>query len=247
MTMRIAILGDIHGNVRALEAVMAQVEAARPDALAITGDLVMNGPRPREVVQWVKRLDAAGAYVVQGNTDIAVADFDYSAAFPWLDDVPAGHRAAAEWAHDALGDDELRYLRRLPAERRIHAEDVMVLVCHASPGSQTSGFSPDLDAGVVVERLARTDARGIVCGHTHVAAVKDFGRKLVCNPGSCGYALDGDPDAAWAMLTVDGSDVQAELHRAPYDRQQVSDELSERGLTGDVARAWTVYNGKQRQ
>jgi putative phosphoesterase len=244
MTTRIALLGDIHGNIAALEAAMAEIERQRPDIVAVTGDLVLNGPRPQEVVERVRAMDAAGAIVVQGNTDIAVADFDYAAAFPWLDQVPAGHRAAAEWAHDQLSEEALDYLRRLPSERRISDDGTMALVCHASPGSQTNGLSADLDASVIVERVARTDARVIGCGHTHVAQVRELGLKLICNAGSCGYAFDGDPGASWALVTLDSGSVEAELRRTPYDAQGVSDELSARGLPGDIYRAATVRTGR---
>ena len=244
MAVRIAVLGDIHGNVAALDAALHEIEIIRPDVIAITGDLVMNGPRPSEVLARVRALDAAGAYVVQGNTDIAVADFDYSAAFPWLDEVPAAHRAVAEWTHDQLADDELAYLRRLPAERRIHVNDLLVLVCHASPGSQTDGLPVDLDPSVTIQRITRTDARAIACGHTHVAEVRDFGRRLILNPGSCGYAFDGDAGAAWALLTVDGDELAAELHRTAYDPVATADEVSARGLPGDVYRAATIRTGK---
>jgi putative phosphoesterase len=244
MAFRIALVGDIHGNVAALDAALAEIEAARPDAIAITGDLVMNGPRPSEVLARVRALDTAGAAVVQGNTDIAVADFDFSAAFPWLDEVPDAHRQMAEWTHDQLSDDDLAYLRRLPAERRLRADDLLVLVCHASPGSQTDGLPADLDPSVTVQRVTRTDARVIACGHTHVAEVRDVGRRLIVNPGSCGYAFDGDPAAAWALLTVDGDDVSAELRRAAYDPVPVADEISARGLTGDVYRAASVRTGR---
>ena len=244
MAVRIAILGDIHGNVAALDAALAAIDATRPDAIAITGDLVMNGPRPSDVLARVRALDGAGAYVVQGNTDIAVADFDFSAAFPWLEEVPAAHRAVAEWTHDRLDDDELAYLRRLPAERRIRVDDLFVLVCHASPGSQTDGLPVDLEPSVTVQRITRTDARAIACGHTHVAEVRDFGRRLIVNPGSCGYAFDGDPGAAWALLTVDGDELSADLMRAPYDPVPTADEVSARGLTGDVYRAATIRTGK---
>ena len=244
MALRIALLGDIHGNVAALDAALTQIEAARPDAIAITGDLVMNGPRPSDVLDRVRALDAAGAYVVQGNTDIAVADFDYSAAFPWLDEVPAAHRSVAEWTHDQLSDDELAYLRRLPSERRIRIGDLLVLVCHGSPGSQTEGLPVDLDPSVTVQRITRTDARAIACGHTHAAEVRDFGRRLVVNPGSCGYAFDGDAGAAWALLTVDGDELAAELMRTPYDPVPAADEVSARGLPGDVYRAATIRTGR---
>ena len=244
MLTRIAILGDIHGNVAALDAALSAIEAARPDLIAITGDLVMNGPRPSDVLARVRALDAAGAYVVQGNTDIAVADFDFSAAFPWLEEVPAAHRAVAEWTHDQLSGDDLAYLRRLPSERRIRVGDLLVLVCHASPGSQTDGLPTDLDPSVTVQRITRTDARAIACGHTHMAEVRDFGRRLIVNPGSCGYAFDGDAGAAWAMLTIDDDVLTAELMRTTYDPVPTADEISARGLAGDVYRAATVRTGK---
>ena len=190
---RIAVLGDIHGNVAALDAALTAIEKADPDAIAVTGDLVMNGPRPAEVIARIRALDAAGAYVVQGNTDIAAADLDFGAAFPGLDVVPGHQVAAAEWAHDHLSPADLDFLRRLPAERRIRVGRQLVLVCHASPGSQTDGLPIELDPSVTIQRITRTDARVILCGHTHVAEWREFGRRLVCNPGSCGYAFDGDP------------------------------------------------------
>jgi putative phosphoesterase len=245
MATNLAVLGDIHGNLAALEAALADATRQRPDAILVTGDLVLNGPRPAEVVDRIRQLEADGALVVQGNTDIAVADFDFSAAFPWMDNVPEAQRAAAEWAHDQLSEEQRDYLRRLPAERRLWQDDSLVLVCHGSPGSQTSGLPVDLDPAVTVERVTRTDARVIACGHTHVADVRELGRKLIVNPGSCGYAFDGQPSACWALLTFDdGAEPTAQLFRPTYDSQAVADEVSSRGLAGDVYRAATIRTGR---
>jgi putative phosphoesterase len=243
--LRIALLGDIHGNVLALQAALADIEARQPDRLAILGDLVMNGPRPAEVMAALMGLDAAGVLVISGNTDIAVADGDFAAAFPWLDEVPVSHRAAAEWAREQLSPAQLEYLRRLPAERRISAGDDLVLACHASPGSQTAGMPADLDAAVTMQYATRTDARVICCGHTHVADVRELGRRLLVNPGSCGYAFDGTPEACWAMLTMsEAAEPEVQLHRVAYDAQAAAEEVSQRGLPGDVYRAATIRTGR---
>ena len=245
MPLRLALIADIHGNRQALEAALADIETHRPDAIAILGDLVFNGPRPEETLARVMELEAAGTVVIAGNTDIAVADGDYTAAFPWLDEAPAGHRAAAEWARDRLSDEQLDYLRRLPAERRLAVKEELVLACHASPGSQTSGLPADLEPALTVQRVTRTDARVICCGHTHVADVRELGRKLLVNPGSCGYAFDGSPDACWALLEVpDEGDPTARLYRPTYDAQAVAQEVSDRGLPGDVYRAATIRTGR---
>jgi putative phosphoesterase len=242
---RLAVLSDVHGNAVALDAVRKAIKTAKPDGVLVAGDLALNGPDPAAAIDGIRELEQAGALVVQGNTDIAVADFDYTAAFPWLTDgVPDTFRAAAEWAHDALGDDRLDWLRRLPAERRLWIDDNLVLVCHGSPGSQTSGFDEHLDPAVVIERIARTDARLICCGHTHLPEVRDFGWKQIVNDGSAGYVFDGDPTASWALIDIEGAEVRAEIRRTEFDALSVANAISARGLPGDVYRAATVRTGK---
>jgi predicted phosphodiesterase len=243
---RFAILSDVHGNAVALEAVRKALRGERPDLVAVAGDLALNGPDPAGAVDLLRTMEADGAVIVSGNTDIAVADFDYASAFPWLiDGVPEAFQAAAEWAHDALGDERLAWLRRLPAERRLRADDgTMVLICHASPGSQTSGFDRALDPSVIIERASRTDARVIACGHTHHPEIRDLGWKLIVNDGSAGYVFDGDPTASWARLEINDGEVQAEIRRTEFDALAVADAISSRGLPGDVYRAATVRTGK---
>jgi len=107
MALRLAILGDIHGNIAALEAALTDAKKHKPDRYVITGDLTFNGPRPGDVIDRVRALEKSGALVIAGNTDLAVADGDYAAAWPWLDDVPQTHAAAAEWAHET--DDARRF------------------------------------------------------------------------------------------------------------------------------------------
>jgi putative phosphoesterase len=268
VSTRIAVLSDVHGNAVALEAVRKALKREKPDLTLIAGDLVMNGPEPGATVEALREMERDGAIVVQGNTDIAVADADYAAAFPWMleSGVSDAVRAAAEWAHDALDDDQLAWLRRQPAERRVRIGDDLVLVTHASPGSQTQGFDRDLDPSTVLERISRTDARVICCGHTHIPDVQEFGWKVVVNDGSAGYAFDGDPTASYALVTLDGAapaadadgdgddgeddsdpprqTVATEIRRAEYDVLTVSNAISARGLPGDVYRAATVRTGK---
>jgi putative phosphoesterase len=245
MTTRIAVLSDVHGNVVALQAVRVALKKAKPDAILIAGDHVLNGPEPAASVDALRELEADGALIVQGNTDVAVADFDYAAAFPsYTDGIPDAMRYAVEWAHDALGDERLDWLRRLPAERRLRVDETLVLVTHASPGSQTAGFDQGLDPSVTIERLSRTDARLICCGHTHLPEIRDFGWKQVINDGSAGYVFDGDPTASWALVELDGDEVRAEIRRTEFDALAVSNALTARGLPGDIYRAATVRTGK---
>jgi predicted phosphodiesterase len=246
------VLSDVHGNLLALEAIRKALKKEKPDVVLIAGDLVMNGPEPAATVNAIREMEGEGAIVVQGNTDVAVADADYAAAFPWLLEygIPDSMRAAAEWAHDALDDDQLAWLRRLPSERRVRIGDDLVLNTHASPGSQTQGFDQNLDPSTITERMSRTDARVICCGHTHIPEVREFGWKVIVNAGSAGYVFDGDPTASFALVSInaptddDGTTVSAEIKRAEFDVIAVSNAISARGLPGDVYRAATVRTGK---
>jgi putative phosphoesterase len=243
--MRLAVLSDVHGNLVALEAVRKAIAREKPDAILVAGDLVMNGPDPAGAVDLLRTMEGDGAIIVQGNTDVAVADADYAAAFPTMQEgVPDAIRAAAEWAHDALDAGQLDWLRRLPAERRLRADDDLVLLTHASPGSQTAGFDLALDASTTLERLSRTDARVVCCGHTHLPDVRDFGWKVIVNDGSAGYVFDGDPTASWALVSISGEAVEAEIRRTEFDTLAVANAISARGLPGDVYRAATVRTGK---
>jgi len=245
LSARLAVLSDVHGNLAALEAVRKAIKREKPDAVIVAGDHVMNGPDPAGVVDALRDMETSGATIVQGNTDVAVADFDYSAAFPWFTDgIPDTYVAAAEWAHDALGDERLGWLRRLPSERRLTLDDTMVLACHASPGSQTQGFDTQLDPSVMLERISRTDARVICCGHTHLPEVRDLGWKMIVNDGSAGYVFDGDPTASWALVEIDGDEIRTEIRRSEFDTMTVANAISARGLAGDVYRAATVRTGK---
>ena len=115
---------------------------------------------------------------------------------------------------------------------------------HASPGSQTQGFDKDLDPSTVLERISRTDARVICCGHTHLPDVREFGWKVVVNDGSAGYVFDGDPTASWARVDIADDEVKAEIRRTEFDVLAVANAISARGLPGDVYRAATVRTGK---
>jgi predicted phosphodiesterase len=248
--VRIAALSDVHGNRLALEAVRRAIHAARPDYVAVCGDLVFNGPDPAGALAVVREMEQAGAFVTLGNTDLAVADGDFTAAFPWFSEgTPEPYRIAAEWAREHVGDEGIDYLRRLPWERRLRVEDgtpqgALVLFCHASPGSLTDGLAADLDAVVTMERLSRTDAKVIVCGHTHLPEVREVGWRTIVNAGSAGYIFDGDPTASWALIKIEEGRVEAEIHRTSYDEMAASEAVTARGLPGDVYRAATIRTGK---
>jgi len=217
--MRVLVVSDIHGNVAALEAVVA-----RPyDALVCLGDLVGYGPAPGPVVRWVR---AHAALIVQGNHGRALAD-----------GVPPGCRAGFERLAKAasplgarqLSGDEIAYLGALPRLAVRTFDGVRYLFVHATPsdplyrylGAQRDDWHREV-AGLSVD--------AVVVGHTHHQFELDLGACRVVNPGSVGQPKDGDPRAAYAVL----EDGRLALERAEYPVQWTIRDLEAEALPDDV-------------
>lgn len=244
---RIVVISDIHGNIAALEAIVARLPKIAPDQVAILGDHALFGPKPTETIDLIRKLQKGGALVTAGTADIGVADLDYAASFPGLaGGLPPALKAAVEWASDELDDDRIEWLRSLPSERRLRFGEIALTFCHASPGSRTVGLTADLEPSTTLELISQTDSRVVAVGFTHFARVKDYGWKVLVDAGSAGLPYDGDPTAAFAVIDIDAEakTIAAEVYRAEYDNDAVSEQLIARGLPGDAYRAATVRTGK---
>lgn len=172
--MRLAVFADLHGNLPALEAVLADAAARGADALIHLGDLPGAGGRGAEVV---RRVASDGIPGVRGEGD----------------EGPAG-----------LGGEEEGYLRRLPAQFGIEEGGVRFLFAHENPwpgelGSVLGGSAASLEA---VLRKAGVDV--LVVGHTHRFGVLEVGGRLVLNPGSAGQPEDGSNRAPYLLLDTSG-------------------------------------------
>ena len=197
----IAVLYDVHGNLAALDAVLADARSAGASRWVLGGDYALFGAWPAESVARLRELEPA--VWIRGNVD------------RWAGgDVPddSNLQAAVADTRAALGDDLADELGRLPFD----AELAGARFVHASPVSDMRSFEPEPDGGDA-ELLADTSHARVVFGHTHVqfrrpAAVGDI--ELV-NPGSVGVPLDGDPRAAYALIDPDSR--QLELRRVGYD------------------------------
>ena len=202
----LALLYDVHGNLPALEAVLADCPA---DRYLLGGDHVGFGAWPQETADRLRQLDAEW---IRGNVD------------RWLveaHDAPEAMLSAIERSRELAGEQLSRELAALP-ESTAHGG---TLYCHASPLSDVDSFGPkpqDTD----VERLMGVDARRVVFGHTHLQFTREGpgGIELV-NPGSVGIPLDGDRRAAYAIV---GDDAEVELRRVEYDWQLAAREVRDK-------------------
>jgi len=216
--MRVALLSDIHANLVALEAVLAEI--AEADEVWVMGDTVGYGPDPAAVLA---ALAERGARLVAGNHDRAVATGAGLELFN-----PAA-RAAALLHREWLTGEERDRLAALPLT---FVAEGGFTVCHGSPRDPLWEYVFDLGTAVAAMRSAATPH---CChGHTHVPAVHELadGRRMI-NPGSVGQPRDGDPRAAYAWL--DSASAAVELRRVEYDIARTQGRMRVQGLPDILA------------
>lgn len=247
--MRIAALSDIHGNLPALEAVLAEVARLGADVVVNLGDIVSGPLWPRETAQRLMALDLP---TIAGNHERQLLTIPRE-----RQSVSDAHAAAA------LGEAERAWLRGLPAACRL-ADDVAC--CHGTPASDlhylletvTAGFGIEGSRGVraasadeVAARCAGVHGSLLLCGHSHVPRVLRLaGGMLVVNPGSVGLqAYDddqpaahwveiGSPHARWALIERPrpGADWNVALMATAYDWERTAGQAEHHGR-GDWADA----------
>jgi putative phosphoesterase len=195
--MRVAVLSDIHGNLPALEAVLADVERESVDAIIVAGDSV-SGPWPDEVFD---RLEAVGARIVRGNADR-------------LEEVRGFDSDQGAWNEERLGAERRATVAGWPLTLELEVDGLgTVLVCHSTPASDEPIYTHLTSDEDVIATLGPVAADVLVCGHTHIQYERELssGLRLV-NPGSVGMPYEGRRGAFWALL---GPDV--EFRHSEYD------------------------------
>ncbi|MDW5593715.1 metallophosphoesterase family protein [Conexibacter stalactiti] len=230
----LAVLYDVHGNLPALDAVLADADAAGAARWLLGGDYALFGAWPLETVERLRAL--RGATWIRGNGE------------RWTNapaEAPPPVRPAARWCAKQLGSALVAQLAALPEQAVLDGD---LRCCHASPLSDMAGLTPSPSPG---EPALLTELREprLVVGHTHVqfhrgasargagtgggAGAGGAGALELLNPGSVGMPFDGDPRAAYALLGDDGA---IELRRVAYDHRASAAAVRERlgGEIGDL-------------
>jgi diadenosine tetraphosphatase ApaH/serine/threonine PP2A family protein phosphatase len=230
--VKIAVLSDVHSNLHALQAVLAEVDAGEFDELWCLGDVVGYGPRPNECAALLRE---RATVCLAGNHDLVVLGKIPMSAF--ADDAGI----AALWTQRALDDDARTFLETLePLATRTGAE-----LFHGSPRDPVWDYVLSEDAARFT--FAATSEPLVLVGHSHVAlelssdglglhgGKADAGMRLelsgarrLLNPGSVGQPRDGDGRAAW--LEIDKETGWATFRRTAYPVELTQGEMREQGL-----------------
>ena len=224
MTTKIGVIGDIHANLPALEAVLSDARARGVSALWDVGDAVGYGAFPDEVVS---RLRAEGVVSIVGNYDQRVLECAGGTAH-----VPRQiqKRLALQWACARLSARNRGYLRTLLPELRMEVEGRRVLMVHGSPSSPKEHLSPDTPRERLRELAAAAGAEVVLCGHSHRPFARKEGGTWFINPGSVGRPDDGDPRASYCVLYLNPRFVRARLLRVAYDVEREARALTDHSL-----------------
>ena len=214
--MRVAVLSDIHGNLPALEAVLAEVEREQPDLVVVCGD-VASGAMPAETIDVLRGL--RDARFVRGNADRGLIDeFDGKDAAP----MPGPF---AGWCARQIDRAQRDFLASFEPTVEVQGVDGAgrVLFCHASPRNDTDVFTVETPDERVRALMAGVDADLVVCGHTHMQFDRMLDRLRIVNAGSIGMPY-GEPGAYWLML---GPGVG--LRKTDYDREAAAARMRAKG------------------
>ncbi len=225
--MKLAALADIHGNMIALEAVVAELERLQPDYVLVNGDLINPIPFSAEVLDRIRATDWA---VVRGNHEFYLLDFGTTRAAP--DSTDPERWGCLHWLVEHISTEQTRYLAALPDERTLYFPETQpIRVAHGVPGRNRVGFYQQMPAEKIVTEIKEIGERTILSAHTHVqvdrhvsfldtidpfADPHDESSRYfdgyashhrdtllhwhVINPGSVGLPLNGDPRASFAIL-----------------------------------------------
>lgn len=216
--MRVGLISDLHGNLAALEAVLAELEQESPDELVCLGDVAV-GPQGRETLI---RLRELGCPVVQGNWDAW-----YAEGIPNLRGEHGRKLVEqGEWWRKQLTPEDLAYLGSLPLTLELPLDSNGMLCFHGSPRSHMDAIhigTTEDELGVMLDGHEETVLAG---GHTHAQLLRPHGRSLLVNPGSVGLPFEAWPPssetrvlpwAEYAVLEVDDQGLSVGLRRADYD------------------------------
>ena len=232
--MRLAILSDIHGNLPALETVIAELADEQIDHFLCLGDVASGGPQPGETLDRVKAL---GWPIIMGNTDdwlLSPQVKEQTTRFgQYCQDIDL-------WCAQQISEEQKVFIRSFQASALIPLSPQHTLLAyHGSPRSYRERILDITSEAELDAIFGETPATILVGGHTHAQLWRRYRDKLILNPGSVGMAMDrvspldairNPPWAEYAILTIEGKRLSVDLRRTPFDPQRLRAISLERGM-----------------
>ncbi len=245
--MKIAVISDIHGNMEAVEAVLADIEERECDRIFVLGDYAMAGPEPDSTVQYfMNKKDNPKFTMIQGNTDLMIAGYSEELYNSLREKAPIMAEALKSDAK-LLNPLEKEFLKNLPDRQEIELEGVKFLLVHGSPRKNNEDILPDTPIEEIEKMLANVDADVVLCGHTHIpCGFQTESKKTVVNDGSIGRPFfipqGGTVKACYLTIEVQNGKCLYEHHFVDYNKEQAAKKLASRNFEGSDKLAGMLLN-----
>ena len=230
----ITIFGDIHANLPALEAVLADIEARDLSPLYCLGDLVGYGTFPNEVIEIIQKRNIP---TLMGNYDQGVGNNsdDCGCAYTSKAAEALGKLSIA-WSNQNTTEENKHFLRQLTDQIPLQLGGLRIRLVHGSPRKINEYLYEDRPDATMERLLDLAEADVLVCGHTHIPyhRVLPSGRHVV-NAGSVGKPKDGNPEACYVVLEVNNNDLVVTFHRVPYDVERTANAIEATEMPDEYA------------
>lgn len=220
--MRIAVIGDIHGNIYALDAVLEDIQTKEVDLILSTGDLVGYFPFPNEVVETISNNRILS---IQGNHDESFASFEpvVEDDFKHLTTKEIQANASRIYTNYVLKTRNREYLKNLPKQLKLEFEGYSLLLVHGSPRKNDEYMHESSnDLSTIVQDVSENI---IISGHTHIPYYQIISDKHMINAGSVGKPKHGNPNATYVIINLVDENIQVEIKEVPYPFEQLVDDI----------------------
>ena len=209
--MKFGVIGDIHGNLYALKAILSDLKEKGITRYLIAGDLITDCNYPNEVLDLIQILDAI---VIKGNREEYVLEYLDGLHKEW---EGVDQMASIVWSAKQLTPKNIAYLRSLPTQRQVKVNESLVTLVHGSPFDCNEHLYEDKEQARLKEAVDFVKSDVLVCAHSHQPWKKVLNQTLIVNPGACGVHFNTESGAEYAILELTNEGWVATHHEASYD------------------------------
>lgn len=229
MNKKIAIISDIHANMQALQAVLADIKSKNCTDIFCLGDIALGGPQPVETTNFVMSQNWT---IIQGNTDFYIANYTQE-VYDFINSKFPVMSYAIEDDVKLMNEAQKKFLRELPAQKEIEISKTKILLVHGSPRNNSEDIAPNMPLEKIEEIISGTNADIIFCGHTHTpCGYQTNTKQTVVNVGSVGRPMTSNAMPCYAILEFSDDGFNIEHNFVDYDRFTAEKVLAERDFKG---------------
>jgi len=217
VSIKIAVLSDIHGNGIALNYVVEDIKRQNINKIIILGDVVMKGPMPMQVLEGLKKFDVLAW--IKGNTEMWFEEINEN----WIPETNREKELYSYYmyAREKMKPEDIAFINNLPLEYKLTCNSVKILCVHGTPKSIIEAIDGTVPVEDIKEIIKDVDEDVILCGHSHCSFIGEVQGKKIFNTGSIGNSLDGDNRASYGILDFTDENVQLINRRISYSIKEL--------------------------